>query len=463
MINRVIWARSKSGKKISPFLVGTDRPLRITLHTSSFARAQLEEERAVTVLRELSNLTEVETLDTEQGGLPYINIGTWQNNDNHIPITMESENGITYSYISDFQELKIIATGIARGNKLPQSEIDIILNDLIIAQAHHVFDQDILITLSSHLLDNRDKPYFRYFNIRSPLEATKVVGLLLRSRGNYTWQVREKFRRSFDQGLFYLVLCRHRLPNMWRYLSACVQAEEVQHDNISHLGHSVMLRCVRAIEARDAIGCKFYIPQNNNTNHAIMYHFDYLTLLLAGAFDVQARVARRAYRINSPIERNTNFRNQEFLNALKNKGAKQLYDIISGQCFKDLMTLLNELRNTIHNVAMNIFISEAGKNPKWSFVRVLPEHQDLLWEAAGRYSSPERWGLFQLRDDIRLDPYTYAVSLVSECFNYIDAIAYATDITGLFPDDYDIPPLQEKAPDDEIFGENIRHRLALLG
>ena len=270
---------------------------------------------------------------------------------------MESENGITYSYISDFQELKIIAAEIVRGNKLPQTEIDIILNDLIIAQAHHVFDQDILVTLSSHLLDNRDKPYFRYFNIRSPLEAAKVVGLLLRYRGNYTWQVVKQLRRSLDQGGFYLVLCRHRLPSMWRYVSACVQAEEVRHDNISHLGHSVLLRCVRAIEARDAIGCKFYIPQNNNTNHAIMYHFDYLTLLLAGAFDAQARVTRRAYRIKSFIERNTNFRNQEFLHTLKNKGAKQLHDIISDQCFIDLMTLLYEFRNTIHHSAMSTFIS----------------------------------------------------------------------------------------------------------
>jgi hypothetical protein len=423
----------------------------------------LEEEKAIMVLREFSKLTEVETLDTEQGHFPYINIGIWQNNDSHIPITLESKNSTTYSYIDRFEELKRIAVAIVRENRLLHSEIDLIINDLIIAQAHHVFGQDILVTISSYLLENRDKSTFRYYNIRSPLEATKVVGLLLRSRGNYTWQVVKQSRRSFDQGGFYLVLCRHRLPSLWRYISACVQAEEVRHDNTLFLGQSILLRCIRAIEARDAIGCKFYIPQNNNTNHAIMYHFDYLTLLLAGALDAQARVARRAYRIKRPKERKTNFRNQEFLSALKNKGAKQLYDIISGQCFKDLMTLLYELRNTIHHSAMSTFISEAPKNPQGSFVRVLPEHQGLFWQAAERYSSPERWGLIQLRDDIRLDPYTYAVSLVSECFNYIDAIACATDIIGLFPDDYSIPPLQENAPDDGIFGEKIRHRLALLG
>jgi hypothetical protein len=39
-----------------------------------------------------------------------------------------------------------------------------------------------------------------------------------------------------------------------------------------------------------------------------MYHFDYLTLLLAGALDAQAVVAHRAYEVGKPPESKAGFR-----------------------------------------------------------------------------------------------------------------------------------------------------------
>jgi len=288
------------------------------------------------------------------------------------------------------------------------------------------------------------------------------VGLLLRNRGDYTWKAGKNYKHGFNRGYFYLILTRHKLPNMWKYFSACVKADEIRGDNILQLGQSILMRCIRSIEARDAIGSKFYTHQNNDTHRAIMYHFDYLTLLLAGAFDTQALVARHAYKINRPSERNTSFRKPEFNKALATNGAEKLYKIITSDPFRNLMILLFELRNTIHSDAMQNFISNIAK-PEEAFVRVLSKHRDLLWNAAERYNSAERWGLVQFHDDMRLEPYTYAVALVDESFNFIDEIASATDITGLFPDDYNIPPLIERAPEDDIFNENIRRRLAILG
>jgi len=114
--------------------------------------------------------------------------------------------------------------------------------------------------------------------------------------------------------------------------------------------------------------------------------------------------ARRAYRIGRPNERNTSFRRQEFLDALRNNRANDLYNIVSGQYFQDMMTLLYELRNTIHGAGLSTLAFISGVEPQASFVTVLPKYRDSLWEAAERCGSPEQWGLTRI-NGIQFEPY----------------------------------------------------------
>jgi hypothetical protein len=463
MIPHIVWARSDFGEPPSPFLHGkTERPLKITFHTSSFASATAEEAEAIEALRQLSNLPEIEALDTAPGTLPHLEIDSFENGDTLIPIKVTSQNRTIRSGIPFPNQWPQIAARLAGQADPLHSETMATLVDLVIAQAHCQLRYDILITLSPRLLAHREKAFVREANPRAPSEAAQIVGLFLRTRDNYTWQAHQNARSAFDRGLFYWVLIRHRLPNLWRYFSACVHAEAARRDDILHLGQSILVRCARSIEARDAIGAQFFIPQGNNARDTIMYHFDYLTLLLAGAFDAQARVAHRAYRIDRPNERRASFRWPDFRDALRDKGANGLHNITSGQYYQDLMTLIHELRNTIHGAGLPSLAYQAGTQPEESFVTVLPEYSDRLWQAAERCGSSEKWGLIRMHE-VLLEPYTYAANLVNECFHQIDAIAAETNVTGLFPDGYDIPPLQDGPPDDDVFGERIRKRLAVLG
>jgi hypothetical protein len=254
---------------------------------------------------------------------------------------------------------------------------------------------------------------------------------------------------------------------MWRYFSACVETEKVRHDDIVNLGESILSRCVRALQARDAIGEQFYVPQNNNTRDSMMYHFDYLTLVLAGAFDAQARVAYRAYKINRPTERNASFRNassqgREFIQALKCCGANDLHDLVSEQRFQALMTLIYELRNTIHGAGLHTCAYESSEQPQVSFISVPDEYADKLWRAVEQCDSPEKWG-FRRMHKLLFEPYTYSVVLVEESLKLIDAVATATDVGGLFPEGYAIRRLIDAPPEDRTFSSNIRKRLAVLG
>jgi len=331
----------------------------------------------------------------------------------------------------------------------------------MIAQAHCSLGGDILVTSAPLLLKHRNKKWLREANSRTPLEAAQIVGLLLRSRGIYTYRAGPKYQENFDRGMFYLVLARHRLPSMWRYLSAYGAASKIRGDDIQELGESILVRAVRTLEARDDIGVVFYTPQNNNIRDQMMYHFDYLTLVLAGALDAQARVAHRAYHVSKPDERSATFRWDKFRKALGGSGARELCNLFDDEGFENLLTLLYELRNTIHGAALKAIAYQGVREAERTFASIpQPVGQELL-EAAEQLGGAEYWGLTQGFQAIWLEPYSYATALVRNCLDIIDAVAAATDVTRLFPVGHPIPPLMEDAPKDSVF--RWAERISLLG
>ena len=178
----------------------------------------------------------------------------------------------------------------------------------------------------------------------------------------------------------------------------------------------------------------------------------------------EARIAHRVYGVTQPHERDARFRRKHYRESLGHIGATKLYSIISGPCFQDLLPLLHELRNTIHGAALTTMGYHGYARSAESYITVLPAYRQALWQAATRYSSPDHWGLVQQRIVLWLEPYTYAVTLVDECFKYIDAIAAATDIEKLFPSGHTILPLLDQPPENELpFSKRTSHRIAILG
>ena len=377
MIQQIKWGAFRSGEPTSPFSrSSTERPIRITFYSSSFTMAAEAELQAVDLLRELARLPGIEAIDTQPGSLPYLEIGDHSPGASTIPITViHGRNRKTRSAIQAPEAL------FKASGPLESFDPQAAFRDFLIARANHHLDYDILITLSPYLLSNRDKPYLRCVNPRTPLEAVKIIGLLLRTRGNYIFESAPNYFRVFDRRSIYNVLLRHKLPSMWRYVDACVHAEAVRGDGIAYLGESILIRCARALEARDEIGVRFYLPQNNGTRDGIMYHFDYLTLLLIGAFDAQARVARWVYGINQPDERNTGFRREKFLKALKRSGGMSLYNLVADRYFSDLMVLLMGIRNSIHGAVWPPIAYGGFTEPEESFIK------DMVPQTYGAWSS----------------------------------------------------------------------------
>lgn len=361
-----------------------------------------------------------------------------------------------------------------------QAEVARCYRDLLDAEAHRALDRDILITLSPWLLGHQ--PWLKRFNALRPSDALRLVGLFLRRRNIYAFNDPARGVIHINQGMFYSVLAIHRLPHLWSYIQCCVLSGPIRSDDTGALGYTIVSRASRVLRERDNVGFQFYIPQNNDTRDEALLHFDNLIMHLAGALDAQAIIAFRAYDLSSQSnskskENNASFRrdrngeDREFLKALSRTNATRLYSLVTSQGFQDALTLLYDLRNTIHRAQLAAFAYEDWNTGRpmqqQSLVTVPGRDWPKIREAAHRCGGLTRWGLRDFSPSSAnegvFEPYTYSLALVDECFKLIDAVAELTDTAGLFPQGHDIPQIQPGPPPDGPYKAAYQENIGIVG
>ncbi len=464
MIERIEWNRKSSIDELpSPFMRGVgERPLRITLHSESLVNLSGDEEEALELVIELANLPEIEIFRTAPGKFAHILVDEPKTEDDIIPVRLISENAPPlYTGVWNKKQWPQLTASLLSPSKQNDKTISDAQKELVLAQAHHSIGGDILITKSPFLQDNRSCSFISETNPRTPLEAAQLIGLFLRSRENFVYRASSKVRMATNRGSFYWVLTRERIPNMWRYFSACVSAGKERGDDLQYLGEAILVRSARALEARDAIGIEFYKPPASTKGDQIMYHFDYLTLVLAGAIDAQARVASRIYQMNTK-EYNASFRNKKFRKTLKESGAHRLNKLSSSEKFISLLTLLYELRNTIHGAALKTFTYQGAHGPQQTLLEIPEPMRQGILSAVDQLGGVDEWGLDTTFNKVWLEPYSYSIALVRETILAIDEIAASTDVRLLFQGDgQPVPALIEGTPSNSIFSWG--RRFSFLG
>lgn len=468
MIQRINWSQPETDEPESPFELGDERrTIKITFHSDSFSSPEPSETAAIEMLRSLSKLHSIDAVDTLGNNLPKLVVGEFNLAEKFVEVSVERDSGCSQSGVDDPRQWLNLSREICGRDVFPDQsdpEVQSMLQDVLVARAHYQIGNDILVTLSPELLANRGNRWINEVNPLTPIEAIKLIGLFLRCKDNYTIKVfGNAGTQALDKGSFYWVAARNLLPAMWKYFSACVEVSKNTQPwiySLTDTGGSILSRCTRALEARDYIGMQFYVAQNNQTRDNMMYHFDYLTLLLSGVFDAQALVAREVYSVTKPNERNTNFRNSEFMRNLGSSGGIGICDIIESDRFRALSLLLGKLRNSIHGSMMRSLGYKEPAIDEQTFVYLHTDHSQDVWDAAERYSSVEHWGLRQSCPNI-FEPFTYSTTLVEQCFKYIDQIASATEVERLFSGQ-SIPELMQNAPKDGIFNREIMSCVELL-
>jgi hypothetical protein len=310
--------------------------------------------------------------------------------------------------------------------------------------------------------ENKNNYYFKQANALPPVEAIKLLGLFLRSRECFKIHCPPgKSSYGTDEGGFYWVLVRNKLPGMWNYFGALVHSDQSKEKEVLYIGQSILQRCARALIARDAMGFEYFKGEDSGSREKTIYHFDYLTLLLSGSFDAAAKVAWHVYKIDPKKvkERDVSFRKKDFIEALKENGAEDLVKLLATKKFKDITTLLYELRNTIHGAA-NPVVRILGKG---HFIVPFEQYKKKLFDAAQACGPVERWGM-EPKDGSNFVPYIYAKTLVWECFDLLNEIVSVTDVSKLFHDGK-LPASLNGPPKDAdgLFSSFVQEKVLALG
>lgn len=473
MIPRIHWPEVSFANE-SPFIVGgQERPLKLTIHDDKGITYSKKEIEAIGLMYELSSEKEVDVLNFDGDRAPQIVFSESSSNSAYSPIKVVGPSGeeifrhqgVLKSTISD-QAVQLIFN-IHDKNK---DNYKTAMKHLMAYEAHHALDRDIFVTGSSFIIGARN--HLKMGNPRIPLEACRIMGLCMRSRDNWTYQKTPKKTYVTGLGMVYWVVMRARLPSMWKYFSILLRASKKHGDELGRIGQTILERCSRALQARDEIGKRFYLDQNNTTREMMMYHFDYLTLLIAGVYDSLAIIVNRAYHLLGN-ERDVGFRRSNFRKALKSSEAKDLAKLLSSRRVELLEVMLHNLRNTIHSAGLGTYAYADKDMNQESYARLPPGFRDEILEAAKELSSAEDWGIykdeFKKRDEetgelvpsyeIAFEPYSYADALLEHWFSLIDDIAKLTEVERLFSGD--LGGLDTKMPGD--WNEYVRRFELFVG
>ena len=416
------------------------RSLRLTIHSQSCVHARGTEVDAFGALSELARwgLADVIATDpTEQAQRLEIEIGdppaqivvgkhVDANGDVRAarlgPIRLEQQLGRTTSLDSDDRG----------GHSVDSPSLG---EGFWFAQTHAAFKRDVFVTVDPGLLGAKNAKLLRQANLRTPSEAVRILALLLHSREKFIYAQRHlNWSSASNRWGHYFVLTQRLLPGMRALGRLCNSPEDSTSSELRELSTGVLERSSRALQARDFIGAEFYVPRNADSAELMMYHLDYLTLLLAGALDALAQIVNVAHgRIESKVI-NIGFRKDKFVRKLQASGSSELYKLVSLDRTKAILDVLHQYRNTIHSASPTmVFVGNQFVGlPDSSYLNLSSDQGRAFQHSATVVSTLHHWGLSVEEREVHMEPYSFASTLVDECLGVINAIANSPDLLSRF-------------------------------
>jgi hypothetical protein len=390
----------------------------VTLHTPDAPTEAVE-------IESLSALREVLTLDVFEYA------DTASDSDHHLTLDPDESAPLEGSgtYTIDNRSADTVTSGIFwrshwlddadRAAAAAFGDRQAYRRDFCVAGVHEAQKYDLLVTTAPTLLARRAAPPLDCLNVCAPSEAIKVIALFLRAREQWTLGTVGNCRFFVDANTFYTEMLRRAEPRLFQFGQAI--GDSVDAD-IRELSASIVGRSRRVLEARDAIGIQFYQHASWRTAEIMSYHFDYLTLLLVSAFDAAARVLRRSFQLDATQA--ANFWKPSFVVALAPK-APNVHRVAAAREMQALKFLLYSLRNTIHEVKLDVMMYARESDPTF-IVAKLGKYGRDVWTSATDLGGRDTWGIVSVPDGA-FEFYAYASRLIEISFGVLgqltDAIA----------------------------------------
>jgi hypothetical protein len=378
-----------------------------------------------------------------------------------LPFTITTATGGTYMAIWPYRQWVERARSLdphsTAAGDLPHG--------LRLAAAAEEIQVDALVTADRLLFDHRLDSLLSKANVRSVQEAIALVGLFLRSRGDYT--VWPEYPLSYGRGLYYWGLARELLPSAWRWFSACVASSfNGGPSNLRALGEAAIRRVDRALRCRDVVHIELAKPDSRDTASEALFYLDSLLVALGGAFDAVARVAHVTYAMPPGQLRWVSWRNSAWLKRLSHADTNLASCMASATDGADSLELVAVLRNCLHGEALELMTLSRGYGDRRSLVTVPDAEAAKVRSIVQRHPTADSFGIENSSSGMALKAEVLCEALVPWAVSTLDGLMAATDVTRLPGVTAAAlragPPTDERQEFPGLFEVETRRRLRML-
>jgi hypothetical protein len=231
----------------------------------------------------------------------------------------------------------------------------------------------------------------RGVTICTPREAVALIGLYLRSQGDFS--IVHRF--NFNRGLFYWVGMRELLPEAWRWFNACAQhSAAVGDDSLMLLSGSLLQRVDRALETRDHVLIALNQPQNNDLRDDALSALDVILVSFMAAIDVSARVTHRVLGITGDEYKAAwqNKRRGGWWRAVDSVDSQLASVVADGSRGDNVLSIVRLLRNSVHGAALQGIAYVQSGSPQQTLVGLPVSDEAELLAAMDRLGGRDAWG-----------------------------------------------------------------------
>ena len=425
------------------------RPLRLVIDSETIPAGD-----ALDCLRGFAHHPDVEVLATSGDFPNRLRLGGFDREDRMVLFDLQVGEQRIHTGV-DAADLLDVADKLAH---VPQHEAR---HALILAAASEESRADGLVTENRVIREVAPRPLVEHANPMSAEGGIALLGLYLRSRGDFTIERDDGYTNSTTPSSFYVVVARELLPSAWRWFSACVQYSAATGDReLALTAQSAFIRVMRALRARDRLHRELQVPVTPDSADESLFYFEAALLMLGGAFDVTARVADAAYGFaTSPHA--IGWTTGTWRKELRDAGSDLARVMRKGSPSSDARELVAVLRNTIHGEALGSLYERPLRRRSEGRAILPPGVEARLEVIARRRGGLAHFGVEESpRGDAYVDAGVYVEATLPLVTEALNAIMDATPVERL--SGVDVAHLTRGPPDHEVFHPAMRCRLRLL-
>ncbi|MGV8968633.1 MAG: hypothetical protein ACOH2F_20425 [Cellulomonas sp.] len=303
--------------------------------------------------------------------------------------------------------------------------------DAIAVQAVQACSADIFVTEREYLHAVR-WAVTDGVTICTPQEALALVGLYLRTRGEFLeWKGQDVTVRTSKAGYF-MVGARGLLPGGWKWARACVEDDRANGtEELTHLAAAVFQRVSRALQARDGLLRALSVRQNPNAVEDALREFDACTVFLMGALDAAARVAH--YVVGHPGKmKNAGWQRADWMAEIALRCPELGVVLQAGSANLHALTILRLMRNTVHDAGLRAVNLRQIAQPDQTLIGLPRSAQDEVVEAVAALGGFPAWGLNELAPGrLHADPHAFLEALFPATLALLNDLLEATPVEAL--------------------------------